>query len=72
MSEPCVIRRGIFDRWYIFHPHTDYGAWSGSRWVSCMPGGLPAPPDNTQVCNFESEAEARDYCREHELEPGEK
>jgi hypothetical protein len=66
MNEPCILRQGIFDRWFIFHPHNIVKAWSGSKWVSCSPDGVP---HLVQVCNFESEADAREYCRENGLEP---
>lgn len=66
MSEPCVLRQGIFARWYLFHPENRFKGWSGSQWVTCRPDGLPT---HTQVCNFTTEDEAREYCREHGLEP---
>lgn len=62
----CVIRKGIFDRWFIFHPDNIVKAWSGSRWVTCSYDGNPR---GVQVCNFESEQEARNYCQENGLEP---
>lgn len=67
MSEPCRIRQGLFGRWYIFHPGTLAKGWSGSQWAGCSEDGYPT--GMFQVCNFESEQEARDYCREHGLEP---
>jgi hypothetical protein len=66
MSEKCKLRQGLFERWYIFHPHNIVLAWSGSRWVACFPDGLPR---ETQVCNFATEQEAREACREYGLEP---
>lgn len=66
MSEPCIIRQGIFDRWYIFHAWNITKAWSGSRWVSCSCDGTP---HLVQVCNFTTDEEAREYCRENGLEP---
>ena len=72
MSEPCILRQGIFDRWFILHPTFFHPAnvrkgWSGSSWVPCTEEGVPAA--DVQVCNFTTEQEARDYCREHGLEP---
>lgn len=67
MSQPCILRQGIFDRWYIGHPQLRDAAWSGSRWVSCGP--LCEPTGGVQVCNFATELEARDYCRDVGLEP---
>jgi hypothetical protein len=67
MSELCVLRKGIFDRWVIFHPaRTITKAWSGSQWVDCTTDGVPY---GIQVCNFLTEQEARDYCSEHDLRP---
>lgn len=66
MSERCEIRKGILGRWFIFHPHNLIKAWSGSRWVNC---GYDGQPYDVQVCNFDSEQEARDYCRENGLKP---
>lgn len=68
MSERCVIRQGILGRWFIFHPQDIASAWSGSRWVFCGTDGIPVQ-GGVQVCNFENEQEARDYCRENGLEP---
>ena len=62
----CVVRQGIFDRWYIFHPVDPSLAWSGQRWTFCRADGLPA---GIQVCNFETEQDALDYCRENGLQP---
>jgi hypothetical protein len=67
MKGACRLREGIFDRWYIFHPTRDDLAWSGSQWVPSSPEGLPT--GSFQVCNFFTEQEARDYCREYALEP---
>ena len=58
MSEP-TFKKGLFDRWYIFHPWNITQAWSGSRWVPCMTNGFPI--GDIQVCNFETEKEAREY-----------
>lgn len=66
MTQACILRRGIFDRWFIFHPQNLTMAWSGSRWVGCCFDGLPY---DVQVCNFANEEEAREYCREHGLKP---
>ena len=66
MSERCRLKQGIFDRWFIQHPHNIVKAWSGSQWVPCSVDGTPYM---VQVCNFETEAEAREYCREHGLDP---
>jgi hypothetical protein len=68
MSEPCRITQGLFDRWYIFHPTMciPYLAWSGRQWVAASEG---LPTGNVQVCNFPTEQEAREYCREHRLDP---
>jgi hypothetical protein len=66
MSQPCVLRVGIFDRWFIRHPHNITKAWSGSQWVPC---GYDGVPHLVQVCNFETEQEARDYCEKNGLEP---
>jgi len=65
----CRIRQGIFDRWYIFHPTNDSMAWSGSHWVGCCFNGLPY---NVQVCNFDSEDQALEYCQKGNLTPVEK
>lgn len=59
------IRQGLFGRYFIFHQANDLLAWSGMRWVSCTPEGLPTPPDKTQVCNFESEEEAQRYIDDY-------
>jgi hypothetical protein len=67
MSEPCRLRLGIFNRWYIFHPHNITKAWSGSSWVPSSVDGFPT--GDVQVCNFVTERSARDYCRENGLEP---
>jgi hypothetical protein len=56
-----VVRQGAFDRFFIFHETNDLLGWSGLRWVSCTPEGVPTPPDNVQVCNFASFAEAAEY-----------
>lgn len=55
----CILRQGIFDRWFIFHPYNITRAWSGSDWVACCYDGVPQA---VQVCNFESEEDAREYC----------
>jgi hypothetical protein len=65
--QECILNQGIFDRWFIGHPKLRDAAWSGSRWVPCGPMGEPT--GGVQVCNFETEQEAREYCREHSLEP---
>lgn len=68
MSEPCRIRQGLFGRWYIFHPDEgDAQAWSGARWVPADTDGIPI--GKFQVCNFESEEEAREYCNRYDLKP---
>jgi hypothetical protein len=67
MSQPCRLRQGLFDRWYIFYPSSEPRAWSGSRWVPANPNGIPT--GQFQVCNFSTEEEAREYCREHGLVP---
>lgn len=64
---PCVIRPGIFDRFFLQHPRDHEFAWSGSQWVAASPDGYPT--GMFQICNFETEAEAREYCAEHGLEP---
>jgi hypothetical protein len=69
MSEPCVLREGIFGRWFIFSPERPLigeRAWSGSQWVMCSPEGVPL---GVQVCNFETRQDAVDYCHEMGLEP---
>lgn len=66
MSQNCILRQGLFDRWFIFHPHNVTRAWSGSDWVSCGPDGLP---HMVQVCNFDNEEQARDYCTHAGLVP---
>lgn len=66
----CRIRQGLFDRWYLFHPLSDEMGWSGSRWVACNPRGLPT--GDVQLCNFASEQEAREYCKEAHLRVVEK
>jgi hypothetical protein len=69
MSEACVIRQGIFERWFIFHPESVVDgarAWSGSKWVKCGHDGVPYL---VQVCNFTTEKEAREYCAENGLDP---
>jgi hypothetical protein len=53
------IARGAFRRWYIFHPTDWCLAWSGSRWVPTIDG---IPTGGVQVCNFETEAQAREYA----------
>ncbi len=50
---------GPFDRFIIVHPASDFWAWSGSRWVGTV-GGVPT--EGVQLCNFSSEAEAREYA----------
>ena len=65
MNKFCILRKGLFDRWYIFNPLMPW-AWSGSRWVAATEEGLPT--GGVQICNFASEEEAREYCREHRLE----
>lgn len=64
----CEIRKGMFDRFYLFHPTMcgPYLAWSGSRWTKVSPEGLPL--DRVQACNFETVEEARDYCEKNHLE----
>jgi hypothetical protein len=42
------IKRGLFGRFYIFHPENDRAAWSGGRWVSAEEDGAPAA--DVQVC----------------------
>ena len=61
-----MIRKGILDRWIIFHAYNNQKAWSGTRWAPCEWDGTPL---SVQVCNFETEQAARDYCREIGLEP---
>lgn len=69
MTPHCEIRKGLFDRFYIFHPTMciPYLAWSGSTWVPATPEGVPT--GGVQVCNFLTEQEARDYCKERGLVP---
>jgi hypothetical protein len=54
-----VIRPGLFDRWYIFHPSDPRLAWSGSQWVPSTQEGYPT--SGIQVCNFDDADEARAY-----------
>lgn len=71
MNSHCRIREGLFGRFWISHPSQipPYLGWSGSRWVTCTEDGLGIKPDDTQVANFDTEEEARNYCREVGLEP---
>jgi hypothetical protein len=67
LGRKCQLRQGIFGRWFIFHWIDPVLAWSGSEWTFCLTDGTPR---GVQVCNFESEQEARQYCADHGLEPG--
>lgn len=66
MSVPCRLREGVLGRVIILHPSEDRLAWSGLHWTGHWRG---IPSDQYQICNFSDEQEARDYCREHGLEP---
>lgn len=61
---PCRAKRGLFDRWYLFHLTDDHLAWSGSRWVGAEADGQP---HQVQVCNFDTKDSAAKYAKEHDL-----
>lgn len=62
----CKVRQGVFNRWYIFSAIDPFLAWGGSGWIFCAKDGRPL---GVQLCNFETEDEAREYCREVGLVP---
>lgn len=66
-TRECIIKQGIFDRWYILNAYDDELGWTGSSWASCSPDGYPT--GMYQICNFESEQEAREFCAERGLSP---
>lgn len=57
------IERGAMDRFIITHPQTGT-AWTGSRWAAHRRGLSP----EVQICNFESEFQARECAKENGFE----
>lgn len=66
MSEACRLRQGVFGYWIIVHHNVDHLAWTGKRWALHEDG---IPRADYQICNFPTEQEAREACREYGLEP---
>lgn len=60
MNNKCKLQQWLFDRWILVNAGNEDLAWSGSRWVEI--GG------SVQVCNFDTQTEAREYANEFGLE----
>lgn len=58
----CRIKKGLFDRWYLFHPIDDTLAWSGSQWASCALDGSSV--GGTQIANLGTVKAAFDYAKQ--------
>lgn len=54
-----IPKRNCFRRWILVQAQNESLAWSGSEWVRVSPEGLPIA---IQVCNFETEEQAREYA----------
>ena len=60
MSEQVLLKQTAFGRWIVANALHPVLAWSGARWVTITPDGLPAGP--IQVSNFASREDAEQYA----------
>lgn len=60
-----ILESRPFQRWVLANAEHPELAWSGSRWVPHTNG---MPSGAVQVCNFDSQDDARKYARQHGLE----
>ena len=63
---PFALKRGHFDRWFIQPGAVSHLAWTGPRW-SRHAGGIAA--GGWQICNFDTEGDARAYALNAGLGP---
>jgi hypothetical protein len=63
----CLLKQGVFERWFIVHTENQLLAWSGSQWVSVT---AACTAGDVQACNFGSQEAAAEYAREFGFEIG--